>query len=73
VMLSSGFIAHYSYDGFKDYYKFVPDLERDILMFQPQNQWANFRIGERDYHYYMQKKEIYNAICEGIKAKMIMV
>lgn len=67
VMLSSGFIAHYNHAGFKQYYENTCKLRANILAFQPQNQWANFRIGERDYHYYMQKKEIYNAICEEIK------
>jgi signal peptidase I len=67
LYLASGFIAHYDHSGFMYYYKNTEDLRGDILSFQSQNQWDNFRKGERDYEYYMAKKECYNAICEAIK------
>ena len=64
--LSSGFIAHYDLFGFRDYYSNVADLKLAILRNQANNQWRNFRPGERDYDYYMQKRDIYNRICEAI-------
>ena len=67
VMLSSGFIAHYNHEGFKYHYENVRSLRADIINFQPQNQWANFRPKEKDGDYMMQKKKIYNAICAKIK------
>jgi hypothetical protein len=67
IMLCSGFIAHYDRDGFIDYYR-DGSLKRDILQYQRQNQWLNFRQGEENYDYYMQKKSMYNAICLGLKA-----
>ena len=58
----SGFIAHYDLGGFRATYTGA-ELRRDILAMQRQNQWGNFRPGERDYEYYMSKKWIYNAVC----------
>jgi hypothetical protein len=66
LMLCSGFIAHYNRDGFIDYYQ-DESLKQDILQYQRQNQWLNFRVGEQDYDYYMQKRSMYNAICLGLK------
>ena len=66
IMLSSGFIAHYNLYGFRDEYKNVADLKADLLRQQPNNQWYNFRPGERDYDYMMQKRDIYNCICEDL-------
>jgi hypothetical protein len=63
--LSSGFIAHYNKFGFMDYYREPGSLKRDILAHQ--NQWGNFRPGERGYEYYIQKKNIYNAVCDCLK------
>lgn len=63
LYLSSGFIAHYNLYGFMDYYSDAGSLEKDILLNQKWNQWDNFHSGERDYAYYMQKKNIYNQIC----------
>lgn len=63
----SGFIAHYNLHGFIDYYREPGSLRRDILNYSAQNQWDNFRPGEKNYEYYMQKKRIYNLICAGLK------
>jgi hypothetical protein len=65
--LSSGFIAHYDKWGFMGYYQEPGSLKRDILAHQNHNQWGNFRPGERGYEYYMQKKKIYNAVCDCLK------
>jgi hypothetical protein len=65
--LSSGFIAHYDKFGFMDYYHEPGNLKQDILDYQNENQWGNFRPGERGYEYYMQKKNIYNAVCDCLK------
>jgi hypothetical protein len=65
INLASGFIAHYNIHGFRDYYE-RNDFRADILRFQNQNQWHNFHPGEQNYEYMMQKKEIYNRICEAI-------
>jgi hypothetical protein len=65
--LSSGFIAHYNKFGFMDYYREPGSLKKDILANQNRNQWGNFQPGERGYEYYMQKKNIYNAVCDCFK------
>ena len=61
LYLASGFIAHYDLNGFIDFYSYV-NLKNDIMGFAGQNQWNNFRPGERDYDYYMAKKDVYNRI-----------
>jgi hypothetical protein len=66
IYLASGFIAHYNLYGFREAYCNVDDLKEDILRNKDINQWNNFRKGERDYEYYMQKKEIYNKILDLI-------
>jgi hypothetical protein len=68
--LSSGFIAHYNKWGFMTHYRKPGSLKRDILTCQNHNQWENFRPGERGYEYYMQKKRIYNAVCDCLKNGM---
>jgi hypothetical protein len=65
--LSSGFIAHYNRFGFMDHYREPGSLKQDILAHQNHNQWGNFHQGERGYEYYMQKKNIYNAVCDCLK------
>jgi hypothetical protein len=65
--LSSGFIAHYDKFGFMDYYREPGSLKQDVLSHQRHNQWDNFRPGERGYEYYMQQKDIYNAVCDCLK------
>ena len=67
IMLSSGFIAHYNIHGFRETYEDVGHFASKILSNQQYNQWDNFRPGERDYEYNMQKKFIYNDICNLAK------
>lgn len=57
----SGFIAHYDMYGFIASYS-GESLKRDILSYAGQNQWRNFRPGERDYEYYKAKADVYNEI-----------
>jgi hypothetical protein len=61
LYLASGFIAHYNLGGFIAEYT-GRSLSADILSYARQNQWCNFRIGEKDAEYYHQKRDIYNAI-----------
>ena len=61
----SGFIAHYDMYGFIASYS-GESLKRDILSYAGQNQWRNFRPGERDYDYYMAKADVYNEIVSQI-------
>jgi len=67
LYLSSGFIAHYDRFGFMANYREPGSLKADILNFQRDNQWRNFSPRDDNYDYYMQKKRIYNAICDGLK------
>jgi hypothetical protein len=63
IYLASGFIAHYDLNGFKSAYEYGVNLKNAILNNQRFNQWSNFREGERDYDYYMSKKDVYNRVC----------
>lgn len=65
LYLASGFIAHYNLYGFIANYT-GQSLKRDIISFAGQNQWNNFHPGERDYDYYMAKKDVYNRILKEI-------
>lgn len=65
LYLCSGFIAHYNLVGFIDFYSYV-SLKKDLIGFANQNQWSNFHPGERDYDYYMAKKDVYNRILSQI-------
>ena len=65
LYLASGFIGHYNIHGFRDYYGYH-NLGYDILKYFYSNQWDNFRPGERDYDYYMAKKDVYNRVCEKL-------
>lgn len=65
INLCSGFIAHYDLYGFISHYSDY-SLKQDILSFAGQNQWRNFRPGERDYEYMMAKKDVYNRILAQI-------
>jgi hypothetical protein len=63
----AGFIAHYDLEGFKEYYRdnsLVADLEANYL----QNQWRNYREGERFAAFYHSKRDIYNAILGNLLA-----
>jgi hypothetical protein len=64
---SIGFIPHYNRLGFMMCYREPGSLKRDILEFQYQNQWGDFRPGEQEYEYYMQQKNIYNKICDCLR------
>jgi len=65
LYLASGFIAHYSINGFKGYYT-THSLEEDILANARSNMWFNFKPGDHDYEYYMTKREVYQRILAGI-------
>lgn len=66
INLCSGFIAHYDLYGFISAYSTPNSLKRDIISYAGQNQWNNFRPGERDYEYMMAKKDVYNRIIAQI-------
>jgi hypothetical protein len=68
LYLASGFIAHYNLQGFIAYYS-EHDLQADIERNARQNQWHNFRAGERDADYYHSKRDCYNMILGGFVAK----
>ena len=68
ISLCSGFIAHYNLSGFITEYC-ISNLKAELLYNQRFNQCTNFREGESNYEYYMQKKHMYNAICLGLKAE----
>lgn len=68
INLCSGFIAHYNLEGFKAHYSEF-SLQADIELNAKPNQWNNFRSGERDYDYYMAKRDCYNMILGGIVAE----
>jgi len=65
LYLASGFIAHYSINGFKGHYTRY-SLEADILANARQNMWLNFHPGDRDYEYYRSKAQVYQRILAGI-------
>jgi len=65
LYLCSGFIAHYDLYGFIASYT-GETLKQDLLSYAGQNQWKNFRPGERDYEYYMSKADVYNRILSQI-------
>jgi hypothetical protein len=65
VYQCSGFIAHYDLYGFIASYT-GESLKRDLISYAGQNQWANFRQGERDFDYMMAKKDVYNRIIQEI-------
>jgi hypothetical protein len=65
LYLCSGFIAHYSINGFKGHYS-TYSLEENILANARANMWYNFKPGDNDYEYYMTKREVYQRILAGI-------
>jgi hypothetical protein len=66
LYLASGFIAHYNLDGFKQAFGNGAALRRAILSNQQNNQWRNFKEGEKNAEYYFSKRDVYNAICAAI-------
>jgi len=67
LYLANGFIAHYNKGGFISHYEAPGKLKDAILERQNSNQWSNFRENDKDYAYYMSKKDIYNRIVNAIK------
>ena len=70
IHLANGFIAHYSINGFKDYYSHY-DLMTAIISNAPSNEWNNFREGDQNYEYYKSRKDIYSRIVSKLKNKTI--
>lgn len=67
VYLASGFIAHYNLYGFISAYDQPGKLKRDLIANSRINQWNNFRPDDKDYDYYMSKKDVYNRILSEIE------
>lgn len=67
LYLANGFIAHYDRFGFIAEYKNIHNLYIDILKYEKDNEYRNFSSKDKDYDYYMKKKEIYVLICKGIR------
>jgi hypothetical protein len=68
-----GFIAHYDLQGFIAHYSYVEgSLQADIEANALNNQWRNFRQGDRDYEYQMAKREAYNMILGGFVAREML-
>ncbi len=67
--LASGFIAHYDLYGFRAAYSAPGSLARDIMRFVSQNEWNNFHSTDRDYLYYMNKKDTYRRIVTEIQRR----
>lgn len=61
-----GFIAHYNLQGFREYYR-QNDLKGDIRRNGYMNEWNNFRPGDRDYDYYMAKRDVYRRIMDKVR------
>jgi len=66
LYLCSGFIAHYDLYGFRSYYDDTEKLRHDIILNTQANMWYNFTPRDRDYEYYMSKRDCYNAIVARI-------
>jgi hypothetical protein len=71
INMASGFIAHYNLQGFIAYYS-EHSLQENIERNARNNQWTNFRNGERDADYYHAKRDCYNMILGGIVAREVM-
>ena len=72
IHLCSGFIAHYNRHGFIGHYS-DNSLALDILensRFNRWEWWSSFGADEKDYEYYMSKKDIYNRICNRIMTEL---
>ena len=65
IYLASGFIAHYDLHGFIAHYSNA-SLWNNIHRNYKQNMWLNFKPGEQNYEYYMQKAAIYTSIVEEL-------
>lgn len=69
---ANGFIAHYDIYGFKAHYEEQGSLKAAIEANASSNMYRNFREGERDYEYYMSKKDIYLALLGSFVANEFM-
>ena len=67
LYLSSGFIAHYNINGFKDHYADVDYLANTIIENEKFNTYDNFRVGDENYYYYRQKAQIYEMVVTSAK------
>lgn len=67
LYLCSGFIAHYNINGFKCYYS-QESLVDTLLRNKECNQWSNFTKSDKNYDYYMQKREVYNQVLSELSA-----
>ncbi len=65
LYLCSGFIAHYNINGFKANYE-ESSLTSDILRNKEWNRYENFREGDKNYHYYKSKAEVYKKIVDKL-------
>ena len=77
LYLANGFIAHYDINGFKSHYDdegffTQANLTEEILRNARFNQWDNFTPDDKNYSYYMSKKEVYNRIVEKLGKTMGM-
>lgn len=68
LYLANGFIAHYDLQGFKAYYS-EHSLKDELAIHAHANQWRNFSSKDKDYEYYMSKREIYNRILGALVAE----
>jgi len=66
INLACGFIAHYDLYGFREFYR-DNDLATDIRRNAHMNDWGNFHPGERDYDYYMAKRDVYRRIMDQLR------
>lgn len=69
INLAQGFIAHHNLYGFRAAYSEPGSLMRAILRNCSNNQWNNFIDTDRNYTYYMSKRDIYNRIVAKIRSK----
>jgi hypothetical protein len=66
LYLASGFIAHFNRYGFIAHYQ-QHSLKRDILDNERNNMWNNFHPSDKDYDYYMAKKDVYMRLVKALK------
>lgn len=72
IYLASGFIAHYNISGFKDHYSRY-DLETDIVKNLQSNLYNNFKEGDKNYHYYKSKADVYRQIVDKLSNKALNI
>jgi hypothetical protein len=70
IYLASGFIAHYDINGFKGHYS-GHSLADNILSNEHANKWNNFNPGDKHYHYYKSKADIYSRIVAKLRNKQL--